>query len=67
MQVVDVSIQYRKDSPEDIVAAIPTDIQVGDLVMAQYRTSLQRKQRRDGGSGVWMSILDTWRESQAAA
>ncbi|WP_239337017.1 ATP-binding protein [Frankia sp. CiP3] len=66
MQAVDVSIQYRVDEVDELTIAILAEAHVSEQVMASYRASRQRKQRRQGGTETWLPVLETWRQRGSA-
>jgi hypothetical protein len=59
-QAIDVSIHHRAELVEPVLEPILSAVQATPRVMAEYRGSLQRKQRRFGGAENWISVLDLW-------
>lgn len=60
-QAVDVSIQSRPPSTAQFVRELLAGTNAGTRVDAEFRVSQLRKQRRTGGTGQWLELLEVWR------
>lgn len=65
-QAVDVSIQSRPPSAARFVRELLEGTNAGNRVDAEFRISQLRKQRRTGGPGEWLELLEVWRAGPQA-
>lgn len=66
-QAVDVSIQSRPPSSARFVRALLEGTNTGNRIDAEFRASQLRKQRRTGGPGEWLELLEVWRAGPQAS
>ena len=59
-QAIDVSIQHRSEEMPPALEPILTGVEIPPRVMAEYRASLRRRQRRVGSHATWLPLVELW-------